>query len=274
MKRPGFFSLFFRPKRKWRIILALLPFILVVCLYCIGSFFRHQENPNDKLMPSLVKIATTFSSLAFDKDIRSESILLLTDTIASLSRLGIGLLLSFIGALISGIFIGFYPGIRSLLSPFIIFISIIPPLAILPILFICLGVDEVSKVALIIIGVYPLLTRDCIAFIERLSEEQIIKGLTLGGTPLQIIQRIILPQALPRLLETLRLSLGSAWLFLIASEAIAATSGLGYRIFLKRRYLAMDAIIPYVLWITLLGFILDLILRKANKKLFPWYTTD
>jgi NitT/TauT family transport system permease protein len=75
-------------------------------------------------------------------------------------------------------------------------------------------------------------------------------------------------------LEAARLALGSAWLFLIAAEAIAAESGLGYRVFLVRRYLAMDVIIPYVLWITFLGFVIDFSLRRLTAWLFPWYVKD
>jgi NitT/TauT family transport system permease protein len=62
-----------------------------------------------------------------------------------------------------------------------------------------------------------------------------------------VVYRVILPQVMPRLLDAVRISLGAAWLFLIAAEAIASTDGLGYRIFLVRRYLAMDVIIPCVL---------------------------
>jgi NitT/TauT family transport system permease protein len=65
--------------------------------------------------------------------------------------------------------------------------------------------------------------------------------------------------------------MGPAWLFLIASEAIAATSGLGYRIFLVRRYLAMDTIIPYVLWIVLIGLTIDWILRSVVRMNYGWY---
>lgn len=61
----------------------------------------------------------------------------------------------------------------------------------------------------------------------------------------------------PRLFEAVRLTLGSAWLFLIAAEAIAATQGLGYRIFLVRRYLDMSVILPYVFLTTLLAFAMD-----------------
>jgi NitT/TauT family transport system permease protein len=82
--------------------------------------------------------------------------------------------------------------------------------------------------------------------------------------------RVILPQLWPRLIDALRLTLGSAWLFLIAAEAIASTEGLGYRIFLVRRYLAMDVILPYVLWITLLAFAMDFGLKVLRAKVFPW----
>ena len=80
-----------------------------------------------------------------------------------------------------------------------------------------------------------------------------------------------MPQIMPRLIDTLRLSLGAAWLFLIAAEAIASTDGLGYRIFLVRRYLSMDIILPYVAWITLLAFMMDYLLNYGSRKLFPWF---
>jgi NitT/TauT family transport system permease protein len=74
----------------------------------------------------------------------------------------------------------------------------------------------------------------------------------------------------PRLIDSLRLSMGSAWLFLIAAEAIASEEGLGYRIFLVRRYLAMDVILPYVVWITVLAFLMDYALKLLRSRAFPW----
>jgi NitT/TauT family transport system permease protein len=67
-----------------------------------------------------------------------------------------------------------------------------------------------------------------------------------------------------------RLALGPAWLFLIAAEAIASTEGLGYRIFLVRRYLSMDVILPYVAWITLLAVITDWLLVRLSQAVSPW----
>jgi NitT/TauT family transport system permease protein len=75
---------------------------------------------------------------------------------------------------------------------------------------------------------------------------------------------------MPRLLQAVRLALGPAWVFLISAEAIASDTGLGYRIFLVRRYLSMDVIIPYVAWIALLAIVMDVALDQASKRLFPW----
>jgi NitT/TauT family transport system permease protein len=97
-----------------------------------------------------------------------------------------------------------------------------------------------------------------------------VKAQTLGASSWAIFMRVALPQVMPRLIGSVRLQLGPAWLFLIAAEAIASTEGLGYRIFLVRRYFAMDVIIPYVVWITLLAFALDLALRQLQRRAFPW----
>ena len=106
--------------------------------------------------------------------------------------------------------------------------------------------------------------------VAGLPAEQLVKAQTLGASSWQLTLRVVLPQALPRLIDSLRLSMGPAWVFLISAEAIAADVGLGYRIFLVRRYLSMDIILPYVAWISLLAITTDLILQWISRKAFPW----
>ncbi len=260
-----------QPGKKTNIILLLLPFILLVATYLAASHIRHQENPQDKLLPSATQIVKAIDRVALTEDRRTGKYLLWTDTLASLKRLAIGVAAAAFFGLLIGLNMGIYPGFRSLSFSFITFFSMIPPLAILPIIFISFGVDEFAKIMLIFIGIFPIISRDIFLTVRKLPQEQITKALTLGASSLGVTYRIILPQILPRLIDAIRLSLGAAWLFLIAAEAIAAMDGLGYRIFLVRRYLAMDVIIPYVLWITLLGFLFDLILRTIINKRFAWY---
>jgi NitT/TauT family transport system permease protein len=171
---------------------------------------------------------------------------------------------------ILGVAIGVLPYLRHTLAPFVAAVSLIPPLAILPVLFIAVGLGELAKITLIIIGVAPVVVRDLAFRTGELPPEQIIKAQTLGASTWQLVVRVVLPQMWPRLIDALRLTLGSAWLFLIAAEAIASTEGLGYRIFLVRRYLAMDVILPYVAWITVLAFAMDWLLRLLRTKAFAW----
>jgi len=260
-----------RPDRSSRLLLGILPFVALLIVYLLASNLRLTENPNDKMLPAIVTFADSITQLAFHEDKRSGNVILWTDTAASLQRLSIGLALAALGGLVFGILTGVLPYARAALSPLIAALSMIPPLAVLPILFIIFGLGELSKVVLIVIGVAPFVMRDIGMRVGELPAEQLIKVQTLGASTWQTIVRVVLPQMLPRLIDAVRLSLGPAWLFLIAAEAIAATDGLGYRIFLVRRYLAMDIILPYVVWITLLAFVMDLLLRMLSRKAFPWY---
>jgi NitT/TauT family transport system permease protein len=259
-----------RPGRGGAVILSALPFILLICSYLYYSHVRLQENPGDKLLPAPATIAATVRQLAFEQDERSGEYLWWTDTGASLERLLIALLISAAVGLSLGVALGVVPYLRAVIAPFVAALSLIPPLAILPILFIVAGLGELAKVTLIVIGIAPLIARDIALRAAELPTEQIIKAQTLGANTWQLVLRVVLPQLWPRLIDALRLSLGSAWLFLIAAEAIASTAGLGYRIFLVRRYLAMDVILPYVAWITLLAFSMDWLLRLVRAKAFAW----
>ena len=193
---------------------------------------------------------------------------------ASLGRLAVGFCIATFGGLVFGIAMGLLPYARAGLASFIAVLSMIPPMALLPILFIVFGLGEVSKVVLIVLGIAPFMMRDLALRVGELPREQLIKAETLGASTWQIITRVVLPQVLPRLIDAVRLSLGPAWLFLIAAEAIAATEGLGYRIFLVRRYLAMDVILPYVAWITLLAYVFDYCLRTVRARAFPWASSE
>jgi len=260
------------PRVSW--LLAVLPFLILLGVYFTASHLRLEENPQDKLLPGLGKMLDAISRMALQPDTRTGQYLLWTDTWASLARLFTGVASAALVGLLLGLNMGLLPRVRALLSPIVTVVSMIPPLAILPIIFISFGVDELAKIMLIFIGVFPVITRDIFLAVEKVPREQITKALTLGASQLAVIYRIVLPQIMPRLIDAARLSLGSAWLFLIAAEAIAATGGLGYRIFLVRRYLAMDIILPYVLWITLLGFLMDYGLRRLIVWRYRWSLGD
>ena len=182
-----------------------------------------------------MKWPTPSDALAFQPDRRTGEIVLWTDTAASLQRLVLGLGIATLVGLACGLAIGVLPFVSATLAPLVAVISMVPPMAILPVLFIVFGLGELSKVVLIVIGVAPFLIRDLSLAVGALPAEQIVKAQTLGASTWQVAIRVVLPQVMPRLIDAVRLSLGPAFLFLISAEAIAAESGLGYRIFLVRR---------------------------------------
>lgn len=256
--------------RSGRVLLGALPILLLVLLYLFLAAQRHAANPMDKILPLPGGMAQAMAALLFQPDQLTGQLVFWADTLASLQRLGLGLGIATLSALLIGLVLGVLPPVRATFGPLVTAIAVIPPIALLPILFIALGLGETAKVALIVIGIAPVMVRDIAAHVAALPREQIVKAQTLGASSWQIMIRVALPQAMPRLLHAVRLSLGPAWVFLISAEAIASDVGLGYRIFLVRRYLSMDVIIPYVAWIAVLAIVMDLALVALSRRMFPW----
>lgn len=259
------------PSKPTRLLLGIIPFIVILFIYLLASEARLADNADDKLLPGFSSMGEAMKGLALEPSKRTGELLFWQDTLSSLHRLALGIFIAAIIGFTIGILTGAIPLIHSPVAPILTVISLVPPMALLPILFIVFGLGELSKVALIVIGVAPCIARDIQRFTLEIPREQLVKAQTLGASSWQIILRVLLPQLTPRLINAIRLSLGTAWLFLIAAEAIASTDGLGYRIFLVRRYLSMDVILPYVAWITLLAFIIDWLLAKLSQFCFPWH---
>ncbi len=259
-----------KPTRRARVLLGVAPLLLLVIAYLIASASRHAINPADKILPTPQAMISAMQSLVLVPDTMTGELLFWADTSASLWRLGLGLAISTLSALLLGLGLGLIPTARATFGPLVTIIAVIPPIALLPILFIALGLGEAAKVALIVIGILPVMLRDIAAHVEALPAEQLVKAQTLGASSWHLAIRVALPQAMPRLIHALRLAIGPAWVFLISAEAIASDVGLGYRIFLVRRYLSMDIILPYVAWITLLAIAMDWALRQASERGFAW----
>jgi NitT/TauT family transport system permease protein len=166
---------------------------------------------------------------------------------------------------------GLFPYVGVFFLRFILFFDKIVALSLLPILFIVFGIDELSKIMLIVIGVTPTIILDTFNLTKGVPSEQVVKAFTLGAGDFDVAYRVVLRQIMPRVLNSIRLNLKAVMLFLFAGEMIASTDGLAYRIALLRRHMGMDVIIPYVLWVALLLFLVDLAMRLVNRKLHPWF---
>lgn len=233
---------------------------------------RHQANDKDKVVPTFGKMWDGFSRTAFEPDRRGDY-RLYVDTKASAKRFGISFALLIL-AVFLGLYMGVFPYVENLFLKFITFFDKIPALALLPILFIIFGLGETSKIALILLGVFPTIVLDTHLRAKGIPREQLMKGFTLGASDFEITHRVVLPQIVPGVLDTIRLNVKAMILYLIAGESLAASVGLGYRIFVVRRYVAMDIIIPYVMWMSILAFVADALLTLWIKKRYKWLGAD
>jgi len=268
------------PGRNMTWFLSWFLFASGITLYVYTAHKRHVENPDDKVVPTLRQLTGGFYNAAFKPEADDEAgaglwqrvrgSMLWHDTMASGRRFLISFALLFPAAVL-GLHIGVFPYVGAFFMRFILFFDKIIALSVLPILFIAFGIDELSKIMLIVIGVTPTIILDACNLSKGVPKEQIVKGFTLGAGNFDIAYLVMLKQIFPRILNSIRINLKSVALFLFAGEMIASDDGLAYRIALLRRHMGMDTIIPYVLWVALLLFLVDLTMRFLNRRLHPWF---
>jgi NitT/TauT family transport system permease protein len=273
------------PSRMTAWALSWFLFAAGISLYFYTAHARHIENPDDKVVPGLRQLTAGMTDAFLKPDAEQElppelegasvvkrffAGMLWTDTVASAKRFGWSMLL-LIPAVVLGLHMGMFPVFGELFLRFILFFDKIIALSVLPILFIAFGIDELSKIMLIVIGVTPTIILDTVNLTKSVPKEQIVKGFTLGAHDFGVTYRVVLRQIMPRILNSIRLNLKAIMLFLFAGEMIASQDGLAFRIALLRRHMGMNIIIPYVLWVALLLFLIDLTMRVMNRKLHPWF---
>jgi NitT/TauT family transport system permease protein len=273
------------PNRAASWALSWFLFAAGIALYFYTSHNRHMENPEDKVVPGLRQLGQGIGDAVLKPDSEQEApddeatmslgkkiftSMLWTDTVASAKRF-IWAMLLLIPAVVLGLHMGMFPFFGRFFLRFILFFDKIIALSVLPILFIAFGIDELSKIMLIVIGVTPTIILDTFNLAKSVPQEQIVKGFTLGAQDFGVTYRIVLRQIMPRVVNAVRLNLKSVMLFLFAGEMIASQDGLAFRIALLRRHMGMNVIIPYVLWVALLLFLVDWTMRVANRRLHPWF---
>jgi NitT/TauT family transport system permease protein len=279
----GFLLIHAKPGRTSALVLSWVIFAVGIGAYFVISHARHRDNPEDRVMPTIAQLAAGMFDAALkpaEDDVaqaagagivqRFLGSMLWKDTQATARRFLYSMLL-LIPAVLLGLHMGLFPYIGVFWLRFILFFDKIVALSLLPILFIAFGIDELSKVMLIVIGVAPTVILDTFNLTRSVPGEQVVKAFTLGAGDFDVAYGVVLKQIMPRVLNSIRLNLKAVMLFLFAGEMIASTDGLAYRIALLRRHMGMDVIIPYVLWVALLLFLVDWGMRFVNRRLHPWF---
>lgn len=195
---------------------------------------------------------------------------LFVDIFASLRRVLTGFLLGTLIAIPIGFLMGWYPVARALIDPWIQFFRVIPPLAIIPLAIVTLGIDEKPKVFVIFLASFLSSVVATYQGVVNVERTYINAARVLGAGDWVIFSRVVVPASTPFILVGFRIGLGSAWATVVAAELIAAQSGLGFRMQQGQLYYDLATIFVCLIMIGILGLIMDRIVVWADRHLTGW----
>ncbi|WP_114973767.1 ABC transporter permease [Rhodoferax ferrireducens] len=258
--RQGLWSVRTPITRKQYWALALMGLVVPLGMWTLLAAYGGM---NQVFMPSPAQVLSRAIDWGIDAD-------LLGDIGISFGRVVGGFLLSALIALPLGLLIGSFRSVQALLEPLTDFIRYMPAVAFIPLVMLWVGIDEGSKVAIIFIGTFFQMVLMVAEDVRRVPSAQVEAAQTMGASRRELIEKVILPSAKPALLDTLRVTMGWAWTYLVVAELVAASSGLGYAILKAQRFLQTDKIFAGIMMIGVIGLVTDQAFRWLHRRAFPW----
>jgi NitT/TauT family transport system permease protein len=244
---------------RWRAGLVAAGLCLPIVLWLVAA----NGSSADLLVPSP---AQTWDGLMRLND---EGVLF-GDIWASLQRILIGYLISMAIAIVLGILMGSFRSADALFESPIAFMRYIPATALVPLMLFWLGIDELPKITLIVIGsvFFNILMVADVA--RNVPKELINASYTLGAGRLTVMRRVIFPHALPGIIDVARINLAAAWSVLVVAELLAAEEGLAFRIVRAQRFRQIDEMFALLIIFGIIGVVTDLSLRALRNVAAPW----
>ncbi|MFZ4806044.1 MAG: ABC transporter permease [Hyphomicrobiaceae bacterium] len=223
---------------------------------------RNSGLVNPALVPSPHAVVQQFVDLAQTR--------LPMDIFTSTRRVLVGVLLGITCAVPVGFILGWYKGARTFVDPPINFFRALPPIALIPLVIVYFGVDELAKTVVLFYSAFFAGVIVMYEGIAQINPIYIRVSRTLGATDSEIFRKVVVPLALPHILTALRVALGVAWATLVASELIAAQQGLGALIQNASSFFQLDVVYVGIICIGLIALFMDLALRSLTHRLLAW----
>ncbi|MEU7973018.1 ABC transporter permease [Micromonospora sp. NPDC049089] len=195
---------------------------------------------------------------------------LLDDGLASLRRVLIGFALGSALAIPVGFLMGWYGTARGLIEPYVQFFRTIPPLAVIPLAILLMGIGETPKIFVIFLAAFLSCVVSTFQGVVNVDKTMINAARVLGANDAVVFRRVIVPASTPFILVGMRVGLGAAWATVVAAELIAAQEGLGYRMQQAQIYYDLPSIFVGLITIGVLGLVMDRLLLAAEKRLTGW----
>ena len=232
------------------------PYAFIAALLLLWQFAAGRQEVH--LLPGPLAVCAGIVELA-------QRGLLLKYIVASLFRVTWGYVTAALLAIPAGLMLGWYRRSDMALNPIIQILRPISPLAWIPISILWFGVGDVAAIFLIFLASFLPLTVTAMNAVASVPSVYINAGRNFGLSQSQVVFRVLYPAVMPQLIIGLRITLGIAWLVVVAAEMIAVNSGLGFLIVDARnagnRY---DLVVAGMVLIGLIGLLLDMGMRSLE----------
>ena len=188
----------------------------------------------------------------------------------SLFRVIVGFAL---GALV-GIPLGYAMGLsdwfRGWFDPIVEFMRPVPPLALIPLVIIWAGIGESGKIILLFLAALWIMTISARAGVSGVAISKVHAAYSLGASKWQLMRHVIVPNSLPEIFTGARVAMGVCWGTVVAAELVAAEKGAGMMIMVASRFQLTDIVLMGIILIGIIGYGIDILMRKAENWLVPW----
>lgn len=188
----------------------------------------------------------------------------------SLQRVLIGFGFAFVLSIPVAFLMGWYPRVRSIVEPWIQFFRTIPPIALIPLVILALGLGEPPKYTIIFIAAFLVMVVTIYQGIKEVDKTLVKAAYTFGASDSDLFRDIMIPAAFPFILVGARLGMAASLTTLIAAELTGTTFGLGARIQGAQQFMDTSIVLLGIITIGIIGFVLDKILLLIEKRLTRW----
>lgn len=246
-------------RRVTEVFLAVLSLAIVLGIWWTLAAIIQRES----LLPQPTSVVA-----AFWEDLFSGS--LWKNTWASLQRVFIGFIIGVVTAVPIGLLLGWYRIVRGLAEPWVQFFRVIPPIAIIPLVIVYLGIGEPAKIFLIWFSAFLTIVISVYSGMRAIDATLIRAGRVLGARDLDIFLDIAVPASIPFIFVGMRLGLAAAWSTLVAAELIASSEGLGFLIIQSGQFRDLARVLLGIIMIGLIGLVMDRVILYLDKRLTHW----
>jgi sulfonate transport system permease protein len=242
---------------------ALTPWVVPAALILLWQTAAQVGWLSSRILPEPLAVGKAFWTLAASGE-------LWLHLRTSLWRASSGFVVGAGLGLLLGLLTGSFKRAETLLDTTLQMIRNIPALALIPLVILWFGIDEMAKLFLLAIGVFFPVYLNTFHGIRSADQGliEMAKSYGLSGWPLY--RDVILPAALPSILVGVRFSLGLVWVLLIVAETISAQAGIGYMTMNAREFLQTDVVLVGILLYALLGKFADIASRSLEKYCLRW----